>query len=450
MIGSIVGSYKIVASLGAGGMAEVYLAEHTRIHRRAAVKVLLPEWLGTDEAADRFLSEARSTSSIRHPGIVEIYDCGVNLDGRAYIVMELLEGESLAARLARDPAFADDIARPLRVAGEVADALAAAHRAGIIHRDLKPENVFLTSVDARPSDFAVKVLDFGIAKLQPWPGGSLRESPSPSHTNPGTVLGTPAYMSPEQCSDAGRVDHRADVYSLGCILFQMLSGRPPFVGTGLDLLLAHAVQAPPLLRTLRSGVPSRVDSLVSRLLAKKPADRPASMDDVRDEIAAITSSLGVRTTRKLALDRRGQAGMRETTGQAATAAGGAWCAVRPAMTTSRLALAIGASVLVIVGSAALHRGRVHRDAAALSAAARAPAQVSRQMSMPATKAPSVVVSAQEAHSPRAEPPVAAAAIPTDVPTSVAPAEPPRIRTRRLQQAAAAAPTPRLSDDERKL
>src|SRR6266700_1411933 len=280
MIGETLGAYRIVDRLGTGGMGEVYLAQHTRIDRRTAIKVLLPELSHNQVVVDRFFAEARATSSIRHPGIVEILDCDVHPSGRAYIVMDLLEGESLAGRLGRDPAFGRRLDLVFGVTQEVADAVAAAHAKGIVHRDLKPDNIFLAT-DARTRfGFQVKILDFGIAKLmgEDGRGASLR-------TGTGSLLGTPAYMSPEQCRGASRVDHRTDIYSLGCIVYEMLTGRRPFAYEGFgELISAHLTETPPRMAQVGAEVPPAVETWVVRLLAKSPADRIATMTELSASI----------------------------------------------------------------------------------------------------------------------------------------------------------------------
>ena len=292
MIGETLGSYTIVKRLGAGGMGEVYLAQHARIDRRAAIKVLLPELSSNQEVVDRFFAEARSTSSIRHKGIVEVLDCDVHPSGRAYIVMELLEGESLAARLARDPTFGRDLGRVLHVAGAVADAVGAAHGKGIVHRDLKPDNVFLETDPGARFGFVVKILDFGIAKLM----GTDAEGGMPvsSRTRTGSLMGTPAYMSPEQCRGASRVDHRTDIYSLGCIAYEMLAGRLPFVYAGFgEIISAHLHETPPALASLGVAVPPMMADWIDRMLAKSPDRRYQTMAEVaaaaRGMEAAVSS-----------------------------------------------------------------------------------------------------------------------------------------------------------------
>jgi serine/threonine-protein kinase len=292
MIGEVVGGYTIVERLGAGAMGEVFLAEHGRIDRRAAVKILLPEFSNKADAVQRFFTEARATSSIRHPGIVEVFDCDVHTSGRVFIVMEALAGEGLGARLLRDRGFGRDVSRALAIVGEIADALAAAHEKGIIHRDLKPDNVYLVDDPRAPSGtgLRVKVLDFGIAKLMMNRDGTLALRP---RTRTGTIIGTPVYMSPEQCRGLRTLDLRTDIYALGCILFEILTGRPPFVSPGLgELLSAHINDPPPTFASLGISVPSGVESFVRKMLAKSPDQRPATMGDVRRAVDALRAMLG--------------------------------------------------------------------------------------------------------------------------------------------------------------
>jgi serine/threonine protein kinase len=285
MIGETLGSYRIVGRLGAGGMGEVYLAEHARIDRRAAIKVLLPELSHNQEVVDRFFAEARATSSIHHPGIVEVLDCDIHPSGRAYIVMELLEGESLAARLAREPGFGRNVDRVLAIGSEVADAIAAAHAKGIVHRDLKPDNIFLVTAPRAAVGFTAKILDFGIAKLI---GDGDGNRGSSMRTRTGSLLGTPAYMSPEQCRGASRVDHRTDIYSFGCIAYEMLAGQRPFTYEGFgELISAHMTETPKTMAQLGIKVPPAVEDWLRRLLAKSPADRFSSMNEVAAAIEAL-------------------------------------------------------------------------------------------------------------------------------------------------------------------
>jgi serine/threonine protein kinase len=278
MIGQAIGSYQIVAKLGEGGMGAVYLGEHQHIARKAAIKVLLPELSANAQIVARFFNEARATSLIRHPGIVEIIDCSVLPSGNAYIVMEYLVGESLGGHL-RDSRRLPP-SRAIFLTRHIADALAAAHGQRIVHRDLKPDNIFLmTGSEAAP----IKILDFGIAKLMHTDArdGSYR-------TRTGSIMGTPVYMSPEQCRGSGEIDHRTDIYSLGCILFEMVAGRPPFTFEGFgELIQAHMSTTPPRLRSLDPNVPAALDDLVARLLAKSPDERPQTMHELVSALDAI-------------------------------------------------------------------------------------------------------------------------------------------------------------------
>ena len=272
MVGERFGSFRAVAKIGEGAIGEVFLAEHQRIERRVAIKVLMPERTQDPATVSRLFVEARATSLIRHPGIVEIYDCDVHRNGRAYIVMEHLEGETLGQRLRRVKTLPWPTA--CRITRHVADAIGAAHAKKIIHRDLKPENVFLLSTADWPAPGEVKVLDFGLAKLL---AGNLIGAPG---TAAGSVIGSPAFMSPEQCIGA-EADHRSDVYSLGCVLFEMIAGTLPFAaGSNRELLIAHRFKAPPSLSVAAPQVPDWLGALVARMLAKDPRRRPQSITEV--------------------------------------------------------------------------------------------------------------------------------------------------------------------------
>jgi eukaryotic-like serine/threonine-protein kinase len=280
MVGRTIGNYTLVEKLGQGGMGEVYLAEHRRIGRRAAIKFLLPALTRDADVVTRFFNEARATSLIRHPGIVEIYDCDV-VEEQAYIVMEYLEGESLAAALRRTGGLAHEPVTIAAIVGQIASALAAAHRKEIIHRDLKPENVFLSVEESSRAPFVVKILDFGIAKLAAPGGGG-------SNTRTGGLLGTPVYMSPEQCRGVSTIDRRTDVYALGCLMFELATGRHVFVKDASgDLLVAHIIETPPRVSSIRPEIPAWMDELVAKMLSKSPDDRPSSMDEVVAEIEAF-------------------------------------------------------------------------------------------------------------------------------------------------------------------
>jgi len=277
--GAQIGSYVIRRRLGAGGMGEVFLAEHRNIDRFAAIKLLLPEMSSNEDIVARFFNEARAASRIKHPGIVEILDCDMHPSGRAYIVMEFLEGESLGDCLKRVGHL--DQGAALDVLDQIARALEAAHAKAIIHRDLKPDNVFLASTgDGVPP--VVKVLDFGIAKL-------AAEGDGQQKTKTGNLLGTPLYMSPEQCRGAGKIDQRSDVYSLGCIAYELFTGRPPFVREGAgELLVAHILETAAPLSSHLPGIAPEINALVAAMLEKEPAKRPGSMAEVAVKIEAVT------------------------------------------------------------------------------------------------------------------------------------------------------------------
>jgi hypothetical protein len=283
VIGERLGNYRVVRQLGEGGMGVVYLAEHELLRRKAALKVLHTELGQSRDVLERFLAEAQATAALKHPGIVEILDCGFHTTGQAYIVMEFLEGCSLGHFLAeRGRLPIGDIAL---VGQQIAAAVGTAHAHRLVHRDLKPENVFLVE---RRLD-RVKVLDFGIAKL-------LGDTPGSKRTRTGMVLGTPAYMSPEQCRGVGEIDHRADIYSLGCVLYEMGCGRLPFLyaGTG-ELIAAHLAEAPPPPRALVPLLSPAFDGLVLRMLSKSAADRPASMQVVSDELERLAAAAPAQT-----------------------------------------------------------------------------------------------------------------------------------------------------------
>jgi serine/threonine protein kinase len=269
MLGETLGSYRITGVLGEGGMGMVYLGEHTLLGRKAAIKVLLPQLSQEDDLVQRFFNEARAVTQIADAGIVQVFDFGHHVDGSAFLVMELLDGEPMDRRLARIGRFHPvDALRLLRL---ICTSLAAAHAKGIVHRDLKPENIFLVSDPAVTGGERAKILDFGIAKLSGDEPGKLK-------TRTGMMMGTPVYMSPEQCRGAGEVDARSDVYAIGCVMMTMLTGRPPFEAEGSgDLIVAHLCQPPPPATSRVASLPALFDEILQRCLAKAPVDRFPTM-----------------------------------------------------------------------------------------------------------------------------------------------------------------------------
>ena len=281
MVGTVIGSYRLLERLGTGGMSSVYLAEHTLLGKKVAIKLLHDEYSRHPTMVARFVDEARAAARVRHPGVVDIHDFGRHDDGRAFLVMERLEGESLLKRMQRDGRLAERFI--VDVLQQAARALAATHAAGVIHRDLKPANLFLVPDAGQAWGVAVKVLDFGVCRLA--------EEQSIRLTLSGAIVGTPTYMAPEQCRSARNVDPRADIYALGCIAFEMAAGQPPFVEKGMGrMMLAHTIEPPPI-HLLDGLVSPPLAALVAQMLRKAPAERPPSMLAVDVALAAAAAAL---------------------------------------------------------------------------------------------------------------------------------------------------------------
>ncbi|HEV2859674.1 MAG TPA: serine/threonine-protein kinase [Pyrinomonadaceae bacterium] len=278
--------YRLDARLGEGGMGTVYSATHLLIERSVAVKVLNPRLLTDEAAKERFRREARAAGRLQHSNAVAVTDFGETRDGVVYLVMELLEGRPLRDLLAHESPL--DPARAVSIMLQVAAAVGAAHEAGIIHRDLKPGNIFVVQRPNAPH--IVKVLDFGIAKLAPTEGDGV---PLNTLTGTGVMIGTPRYMSPEQC-DGAQLTPAADVYSLGVILYEMLTGQTPFTGaTPLALALKHSSEQPRPLREIVPGVPPALEDVVLHTLAKSPEERPADAGEFRRELFEAAERLGL-------------------------------------------------------------------------------------------------------------------------------------------------------------
>lgn len=275
-IGAEVGGYRITAKVGEGAMGMVYKGEHSVLGRSAAIKFLNADLAQEAELVSRFFTEARAVNGIRHPNIVDITDFGQR-GSRYYYVMELLEGQTVMERLELEGRADSESA--VRVAMQVAAALAAAHDKGIVHRDLKPDNIFLCNHPDYP-DY-VKVFDFGIAKL-------VQEKAVEGHkTRAGSVLGTPLYMSPEQCLGEESLDHRSDIYSLGVVLYKMVTGVVPFDAASLsEIILGHISQPPTPPREHNESIPVALEEIILRALAKDREDRFVDMREFRAALQA--------------------------------------------------------------------------------------------------------------------------------------------------------------------
>jgi serine/threonine protein kinase len=276
----LVGKYRVTRELGRGGMAAVYEAEHVNIGKRVAVKVLAAELANSAIVIERFLREARAAASVKSPYIVEVYDSGRLEDGRPFIAMELLEGESLYDRMARVRLI--DPATTVRIIGQVAKGLMKAHAIGIVHRDLKPENIHLCK--GEDGEEVVKILDFGLAKFY---SPMKTDEKTARLTREGAVFGTPAYMSPEQVKGQGNVDHRADLWALGCMAYECLTGRPVWnTEQGVAMTFAAIATSPlPLPSRFRPDLPPRFDAWFKRALERSADARFQSAKELADELA---------------------------------------------------------------------------------------------------------------------------------------------------------------------
>ncbi len=280
MIGKTLGSYEILSPLGKGGMGEVWRARDQKLGREVAIKTLPEEFAQDEERLARFEREARLLASLNHPNIATIH--GLEEDnGTRFLVLELVEGDTLADRLKHG---AIPVEESLKLALQIAEALEAAHGKGVIHRDLKPANIKVTP------DGKVKVLDFGLAKALMGDGSDLHQSHSPTlsmaATAQGVILGTAAYMSPEQAKGLP-ADKRADVFAFGGVLFEMLTGRQPFQGALASEILASVITREPDYATLHGKLHPRIKDLLHRCFEKEPKDRWQAVGDIRVEIAQV-------------------------------------------------------------------------------------------------------------------------------------------------------------------
>jgi serine/threonine-protein kinase len=272
--GARFGDYEVVAPLASGGMGGVYLASHVVTGEKVALKVLDPHFADHGEVVDRLYSEHAMASRTDHPGVLAIRDAARSIDNLPYLVMEYLDGETLA-QLAEHGRI--DVTSIIRFGAQIAAALAALHAAGVVHCDVKPENLFVLHDREWP---AIKVIDFGVSRF-------IDEPPA----DDASIAGTPAYMAPEQWR--GRPVPASDVYSLGCVLFELLTGNPPFDGSLPELMNLHCEQRPARPSWLRSAIPLEVERLVLRALAKEPAVRPtlAEHADAPAADAVVTQAI---------------------------------------------------------------------------------------------------------------------------------------------------------------
>lgn len=278
--------YRLDERLGEGGMGTVYRATHLLIERPVAVKVLHPRFVEDEAAQERFRREARAAGRLQHTNAVTVTDFGRTADGFVYIVMELLEGRNLREVLAFESPL--ESRRAVALMLQVAAAVEAAHESGVIHRDLKPANIFIVQPKNAPP--IVKVLDFGIAKLA---ADTVDESEQNALTQTGVMIGTPRYMSPEQC-DGAHLKPASDVYSLGIILYEMLTGKPPFTGPSpLAVALQHSSKTPQLPTELVAHIPLELERVVLHALEKNPLNRPPDAGAFRRELHAAATRAGV-------------------------------------------------------------------------------------------------------------------------------------------------------------
>jgi hypothetical protein len=284
MTGKVIGGCKLQALLGSGGMGAVYRGQHLSLQKNVAVKVMSSTLAGNTEYITRFISEARLAAQLEHPNIVQVLNVGCE-GGHHFIVMQFVEGESLSDRIKKQGPFSPGEAMKITLAA--AHGIAAAHKKGIVHRDIKPANILLSP------DGTVKVADMGLAKI-------ISTAEDSGQTQAGAVLGTPDYMPPEQAEDARSADARNDIYSLGCTLYHMLIGMPPFSGkSSWAIIQKHMNEPVTPPKKIRADIPQAVSDLVVRMMAKKREERPQSMAEVIAELERLSSEGGDRSAKRL-------------------------------------------------------------------------------------------------------------------------------------------------------
>ncbi|HET6284721.1 MAG TPA: protein kinase [Polyangia bacterium] len=431
VLGTVVGGRYLLRRLhGEGGMGRVYEAEHIDIGKRVALKILHPAYSQTPDLVERLRREARAASKISHPNVVDVTDSGTTADGAFFFAMEYIEGIELGELIFRETRL--EVPRALLITAQVCRGLQAAHEVNVIHRDLKPENVLILARDGH-KDF-VKVLDFGIAKSAELDEDkSSPGNPSRRLTSPGMAMGTPEYMAPEQA--AGRpADPRSDIYAVGGILYEMLTGHPPYEGSNfMEILHKKANQMPKALSAIRNDVPAELEALIMRTMAKDPAARPQTMEELEREILHLMSTLfpnfrserrlsPVHTPHPVVFDRLVPAG----------SAGAVWTRLRNLERRERRKLAIGAGalfglVLAVVVATTSGRKPMPHDTAPLPPVAAA---------VVPTPPPVVQVPVPEPTPPApAEEPAAAASAPDVEPTATVKTKPalpaPMVDSRKL-------------------
>ncbi len=281
----IASNYKVSALVGSGGMSDVYRVEQIYLGKEFALK-LLSKHHHTAIAVRRFQQEARTTAQLKHPNLIDVHDFGVHADDQPYLVMEFVEGETLSALLKRSGSLPLDYVVALAL--ELCEGLRFAHERGIVHRDIKPGNIMILNPDRSPSRGSVKILDFGIAKLS-W--GDHEESQELTKT--GEIFGSPLYMSPEQCQGM-KVDQRTDIYSLGCVLFECLTGTPPFIGeNAMSSMLKRLTDAPPTLKEASLGkkFPAAIETILKKMLAGAPDQRYHDLAALSDDLERLRKNV---------------------------------------------------------------------------------------------------------------------------------------------------------------